>query len=248
MKKLIVIIGVVSVAALTAQGQILLSSFANANYVQNFDTLAKPPATNAPWADNTTLKGWYAGHQIGKNAPEFTSYRVSDGSMKNGWLYSFGSIPRALLRTGRWEPSPPARPWRLRLACGSKTTHPVPSSNITVSYTGEQWRNGGKPDTHSLVFSYRVSSTAITNIDVGVDENWKPFEALDFKPPVTGSKVSTLDGHASNNHAAFSKVVLTGVTLKPGDELFLRWVAGPGNRHGLGVDDFSLSYTPLKKK
>lgn len=245
MKKLIVIIGIVSMAAFAVQGQILFSTLTNFTYVQDFDTLAKPPTTNAPWADNTTLRGWYAAHQGGKNPPYYTSYKVNDGSVKNGWLYSFGSSSSSDRALGSICSSS-----SMKIAFGARFKNNTPSlaTNITISYTGEEWRSGGKMEIKSLVFSYRVSSSAITNIDVGVDENWKPFETLNFEAPVTGKTVAALDGNAPANRIPFTKVVLTGVALKPGDELFLRWVNDPSNRNGLGVDDFSLTYTPVKKK
>lgn len=247
MKKLTAIAGFMSLAAFAVQSQILFSSLTNATYVQNFDTLAKPPYTNYLWVDNKTLPGWYAAHQAGNNAPYYASYRISEGSMRNGWIYSFGTGSSSDRALGSVTSSS-----SMKIAFGVRFKNDTPdvASKITISYTGEQWRNGGKENPKSLIFSYCVSSTAITNIDVGVDENWKTFEALDFKSPVTGKTAAALDGNAPANRTVFSKVVLPDVTLKPGDELFLRWVndKDPNNRHGLAVDDFSLSYTPVKKK
>jgi hypothetical protein len=88
-----------------------------------------------------------------------------------------------------------------------------------------------------------VSSSPFTS-PISVDTaGWTSFSALNFLSPTTGATAAALDGNAAANRTVFSNVLLTGVTLAPGQELFLRWLDADdsGNDHGLGVDDFSVS-------
>src|SRR5512137_244910 len=100
MKKIITIIGAVGLLSLAAQAQVLLSS--GLTYSQNFDSLASTSGTSTtlPWADNSTLLGWYASRAQTANTTAggtygpypYTSYRVGVGSANNGWIWDFGSL------------------------------------------------------------------------------------------------------------------------------------------------------------
>jgi hypothetical protein len=70
---------------------------------------------------------------------------------------------------------------------------------------------------------------------------------LNFTGPVATATAGALDGNATANRTVFSNVLLPGVVLLPGQEIFLRWVDlnDAGNDHGLAVDDFSLTFTSV---
>src|SRR5262249_19485749 len=121
---------------------------------------------------------------------------------------------------------------------------------VTVSYTGEQWRFSGTFVSQTLAFSYKTNSSPFTSpLDTVAAPNngWVGVSVLDFLSPTIGVSAGPLDGNATTNRTIFSGVLLTGVTLSPGDELFLRWVDvdDPGSDHGLAIDDFSVSFTVL---
>lgn len=224
--------------ATPATGQILISAGA---YTQNFDSLATSGTSN-PWTDNSTLPGWYASKTLGGSA--VATYRGESGSFNTGALYSFGVAgvsnvtDRALGSVASGTPGNFAYGVRFINDTG------VTQTNILVSYTGEQWRNGGNTSPHSLAFSYRISNTAITDSDAANANTWTSFTALSFSSPITSTTAGALDGNASASRQSFVNVILTGVSVAPGQELFLRWfdLDDPGFDHGLAIDDLIVIF------
>jgi len=183
-------------------------------YSQNFDSLGTSGAT---WANNMTLPGWYAS----KSASDLTSYLAGAGTSTTGGLYSLGTNgnhsvgERALGSIA----SSSANPMCFGVRFYNNTA--FAQTNIRVSYTGEQWRNGGSGNAEMLAFSYAVSSLPITNT----------FSAATWT-------------NAPANRATFTNVVLTGVTLQPGQELSLRWLDtdDTGSDDGLAIDDLTVNF------
>ncbi|HTY89449.1 MAG TPA: hypothetical protein VMB80_18510 [Candidatus Acidoferrum sp.] len=252
MKKAVWILSFVVLAVYASQAQILLSG--GLSYSQNFDTLANTGST-VTWADNSTLTGWYASRAYTAGTTSafgptvYPSYRVSDGSTTSGWLYSYGAasaVDRALGSLSSGTPKTNA----FGVLIQNDTASTV--NNVLVTYTGEQWRNGGNTAAQTLAFSYSTTSSsfllngALDTAPAGSD-NWVAFTALDFISPTTGSTAAALDGNNPANQVQFNNVLLTGVSLNPGDSLFLRWVDidDPGNDHGFGVDNFSVSFSTV---
>ncbi|MGC3956478.1 MAG: hypothetical protein QM813_00420 [Verrucomicrobiota bacterium] len=68
---------------------------------------------------------------------------------------------------------------------------------------------------------------------------------MDFNSPNVGTTAAALDGNLAANQVSFANIVLPGVTLNPGQEIFLRWldIDDGGNDHGLAIDNFSVSFT-----
>lgn len=226
-----------------AHAQVLFSA-QTSPYTQNFDTLANAPSGGTtPWGDNSTIVGWYSSHS---NTPgSFSTYRISNNlSTENtGALYSYGaaaSSDRALGSTSSGNASVGNLSYGVRFQ--NDTVNAITA--ITVSYTGEQWRNGGNANANPLSFFYRVSSSAITDADAANTATWIPVTVLDFISPTLGPAAAALDGNASANRIALSSA-LAGVTVGPGEEIFFRWldVNDAGNDHGLAVDDLSISFT-----
>ena len=237
------------VSTIGLQGQILLSG--GLNYSQNFDSLACVSiGATVPWADNTTLPGWYASraHQAsgGAYGPyPYVSYRVSGGDHNDGWIYSFGTNgvnPITERAFGSVSSSlPGTNAWGVRFQ--NNTTNLL--GQVMISYTGEQWRNGGNANTQTMYFTYRTSASPIPDPTPGNESAWTPFPALNFNTPATGTTALPVDGNAPYNRTIFSNVLLPGVLLNPGDEIFLRWhdINDVGNDHGFGVDDLTVSFS-----
>ncbi len=255
MKRLMLTAAVAGLTTYVAQSQVLLSG--GLTYSQNFDSLASSSTTTTvPWADNTTLPGWYASRAYtgGTSTPfgpyAYTSYRVSGGEQNNGWIYSFGTngvgliTDRALGSVSSGTPKTNVFGVRLQ----NNTADIL--GNVLISYTGEQWRNGGNTSlaAQTLLFSFQVSSTPFTS-PIGTDNggNWSQFAALNFTSPIVSATGGALDGNDPANRTQFSNVLLTDVTINPGDEIFLRWldIDDSGNDHGLGVDDLSVSFSTV---
>jgi hypothetical protein len=236
-----------------SSGQVLLSG--GLTYSQNFDSLASSSTSSSSavaWADNTTLPGWYASKAYLSGTSStfgpfaYTSYRVDTGTANAGWIYSYGVAgvnpvtDRALGSLASGTPKTNI----FGVWIENDTASPV--DTVTVSYTGEEWRNGGNTTVQTLFFSYGLSSTGFTSpIDTGTNgvNGWVGVNALNFLSPTVGATAAALDGNVAANRTVFGPTVLTGVTLNPGDSIFLRWldVDDSGNDHGLAVDDLTVS-------
>ena len=172
----------IAATTFAAQAQILLGS--DTSYQQDCNTLVSPPRTNATWADNRTLPGWYAARETGTNAPHFKSYRVGSGDINKGWICSFGS------EQGKGRNAATDRAFGAiatastgTIAFGVRFQNDTRNviTNFTVSYTGEQWRNEGNLRQQKLIFAYKVSKSPITDPQPGVLEGWSFLSAMDFK-------------------------------------------------------------------
>jgi len=210
-------------------------------YAQNFDLLANSGSPG--WTDNSTLPGWYISKAGGTSGNgQVTAYSTGNGSSGTGAIYSFGasgSTERALGSIASGTPG--------NFAYGVRFTNDTGSaqSNITVSCTGEQWRNGGNTSAQKLAFSYLVSSSPITNSDAGNANSWTAFTGLDFTTPTTGPTASALDGNNPANEQVFLNVILPGVVVPPGQEIFLRWfdTNDYGNDHAVAIDNLTVSFS-----
>jgi hypothetical protein len=216
----------------TASAQI---SMTPETYSQDFDSLS---SASSLWTNNVTLPGWYAS----KSSVDLTNYIGNTGTSMTGGLYSFGiegahSVSdRALgsLASGSADP----------VAFGVRFVNDTSfaQSNITVSFTGEQWRNGGSGVSEKLAFSYAVSSAAITNTFSAAI--WTNFPALNFASLVVSLTATALDGNNDANRQPFNNFLLAGVSVQPGQELFLRWLDtnDAGSDDGLAIDDLTVTF------
>jgi hypothetical protein len=231
----------------SSSAQILVSS--GSPYTQNFDSLANsgaPPA-DTNWTDNLTIPGWYASKSVAP--PTITNYRVGSGALNTGGIYSFGVAgvgpitDRALGSIGSGTPGSLAYGVRFQ----NDTTLAI--TNITISYTGEQWRNGGNTATQTLAFSYFISSDPITSSDAAGGANaWVAFPGLNSNTPTVGATAAALDGNAPENRTVFSGVLLPNAIVFPGQEIFFRWldINDTGNDHALAIDDLSIAFTSVE--
>lgn len=233
LKKSLAVVSLLVVATEAGHSQVLLSS---SNYVNNFDTLGTL-ATGNPWTDNSTLLGWY----ISQSAGSFpNTYRAGTGSGATGAIYSFGSASSSERALGSLNSATPGNfAYGVRMANNTASTF----SSFTVSYTGEQWRNGAPAPQapHSLTFSYRISSSPITSSDVGNLQTWTPVSSLNFSSPTFVGAAGLLDGNNATNRTVISATITD--TLAPGQEIFFRWfdTDDADTDHGLAVDNLSIS-------
>jgi predicted extracellular nuclease len=226
-------------AVVTPAGQV---SYAGGSYTQNFNSLPASgtftlPA-NGPYAFSDApvsaagLGGWSFAKYDGSGTSVL--FRVDAGTGTSGSVYSYGSTnapDRALgtLSSGSTIP-------RFGLTLVNSTGLTV--TELTLSYTGEQWRRGGGV-TNVLAFEYGLGAADINN------GSFVPAPALDFTAPVTTGGGSALDGNSAASRAAVS-ATLSGLNWAPGQTLVLRWtdVNDSGSDDGLAIDDLTLS-TPV---
>ena len=167
-------------APVTPTAAISLSS----PYSQNFDTLAVSGTGNT-WTNDSTISGWYATR---------ATYNAGTGSSNTGALYSFGTgtaTERALGSVASGGTGTIYYGGRFVNDTGAAVT------SLTVTYTGEQWRDGGNatPVAQQIEFSYQISTT-VTSLTTGT---WTDVDPLDFVSPTFTTTAGALDGNAAAN-------------------------------------------------
>jgi hypothetical protein len=111
-------------------------------------------------------------------------------------------------------------------------------TNLTISYDGEQWRDGGTTtavDQLTLYFS-QSSGGGLTNFTaVGASFN--------FIVPKNTSNAGSLNGNLAENRVAGIGGNFA-VSIAPGELFALRWIDldTAGNDDAMAIDNFSLSY------
>ena len=117
----------------------------------------------------------------------------------------------------------------------------VALTNFTLSYDGEQWRDGGAatPNAQSLLFAYKTTNGA-ANLQ---DTDFTSEPLLNFTSPVftnTGGGAAVVGNTAGKVSIGPVKV---WVNWAPGDDLWIRWadLNDNGSDHGLAIDNVSFS-------
>ena len=219
---LAVLVITASLAALAANASPAAAISLSVPYVQNFDTLAASGAGNA-WTDDSTLNGWYSTRSL---------YSADAGSSSTGALYSYGSSSTTDRALGTLASNSTGDIYYgVKLINDTAQTINV----ITVTYTGEQWRNGGNIAVQTTVFAYQVDAASLTT------GPWTDVPVLNFASPVHTSPAGALDGNAAANRTTLSAVI--NLVAAPGQTVLLRWldVNDSGTDHGLAIDDLSVT-------
>jgi hypothetical protein len=241
-------------------------------YSQNFDSLPNTPentnlqtaATPKKWTDDTatppgndfSIVGWHLFHPLtqtegGTNGNQ--RMRIGVGTANTGSFMSWGSTgstERALgmLSSGTMSATGAGSFYGARIT--NNTGRKLAS--FTLSYTGEQWRDGGGPGVasiaQSITFDYDIGATAIQTGTY----NSEPL--LNFTSPTFGATTeenqanqATNDnwrnGNLVANRTAIGPVTVTGLNWQPGTDLWIRWtdINDASNDHGLGIDDLQFS-------
>lgn len=193
--------------------------------VQDFNTLA------ASGSSSTLPNGWYLA-ETDDNAN--SEYRAGDGSSNTGDTYSFGAGTDSERAFGTLQSSSLVS----RIGAQLRNDSGLAVTEITVNYTGEQWRLGATGRADTLKFEYSANATGLNDPAA----NWTPALALDFDSPTTTGATGALDGNASANRTAISAAI-NGLNVAPNATLWVRWsdVGVAGSDDGLAIDDVSFS-------
>lgn len=271
MKKLLSFLTTTIVATLAivplhqARGQISYS-IAGSTYSQNFDSLPNKPenvtlgTSSIGWTDDNaspganqfSIVGWYLYHptlQGEGGANGHQRVRIGAGTANTGAFMSFGinsnSTERALGDVGSntitGQNAPTNDVWlgfRLRNNTGATL------NNFTLSYNGEQWRDGGSatPNAQTMNFMWSTTATAISD----PNSSFTPVPALDFTSPVfVSASGAAVDGNVAGKVAGITATV-SGINWADGTDLWLRWddINHAGNDHGLAIDNLNFSAVP----
>ena len=217
-------------------------------YTQNFNS----PSPISSWTDNSTITGWYI---QGTNTCAFQSHINSTSTAtvaahNNGGFYSYECSTSGDQKIGT-RPSNGSG-----TAAGStggvvngiymgvrfKNNTPTTCTSIKVTYTGYQLslaENGN--NVNKLAFSYKVSSSAITNL---VTTGWTNNTNLDYTAPnnsATGGS-NQLQMYVCNLSTVKTDCFFP--TVLPGDEIMLRWqdANDANNDPHLAIDNLQVEF------
>jgi hypothetical protein len=270
MRKLLLVSWAV-VASLDFVGNTEASVLYNAPYSlyqQNFDTSPTTPINaslgNSPigWTDDTTtpganqfsILGWHLWHptsQAEGGANGRQRMRIGSGNVNTGAFMSFGAnnvAERALGAVASNTLTPtPAPPAALpEIYTGLRLTNNTGGTlvSFTVTYFGEQWRDGGDaaPNAQSLTVGNKLTASGAGPLVQ--DSGFTAVPALTFTSPV----FANTGGGAAVNGNTVGRVgpitaTITGINWAPNTDLWIRWTDqnNVGNDHGLGIDDVAFS-------
>jgi hypothetical protein len=242
----------------------------SSTYSQNFDSLPNTPENtslgNSPigWTDdnpspgagNFSILGWYLYYPTATTEGGFNGhqrFRNGSGSSGTGSFYSFGtsgSGERALGDVGANTLAPDGQTgndagniyFALRISNNTGQT----LDSFTLSYTGEQWRDGGTSTAETMAFGYSTIANSITNDPgfFGFSSNFTSVASLSWTTPKATATAGALDGNNAANRVILAPVTITGLNWQPGTDLWLRWtdpqLSGKVD-NGMGIDDLSFS-------
>jgi hypothetical protein len=235
-------------------------SVAASTYSQNFDSLPNTPANTslgnspvgwtddnaAPGAGNFSIVGWYLYHGLPLTEGGFNGHqrmRIGAGTVNTGGFMSFGgsgSTDRALGDGGSNTLAPNLGDIYIGLRLNNNTGMTL--DNFTLTYNGEQWRDGGNSPAVAQTMSFMWSTTATAISDP--NSSFTTASALDFTSPVFVNTASgaAVDGNVAGRVNGITGTV-TGINWLPGTDLWVRWddINNNGNDHGLAIDDVSFS-------
>ncbi len=223
--------------ASTGWGQISMS--ATSSHTQNFNALASSGTGNS-WTDNSTISSWFS-----QRTRSGTTYDASTGSTSSGNQYSFGSASassdRAIGTIGSSNSAAGsfAHGVLLRNTSGSGIT------DIKVTYTLEQWRNGGNTTANTITFWYKTSSSTILALNPNNNGTWTQVTGLSLSSPINTASSAALDGNNSANKVTATSVSIPSLSVANNDFIMLKWEDPDhtGTDHGLGIDDVTINWT-----
>jgi len=198
-------------------------------YSQDFNTLASSGTSS------TTPTGW-AFLETGGSGN--TTYTAGTGSSGTGDTYSFGSAASAERAFGGVQSGTVVPYFGARFT--NNTTATITS--VTINYTGEQWRLGtsGRAIADKIDFQYSSNATSLAT----ASGTWVDANNLDFTAPILVGTVGPLDGNAAANRTVIASYTITGLSIIPGADIWIRWMDfnASGADDGLGIDDFTASF------
>ncbi|MFM1798791.1 MAG: hypothetical protein RLZZ117_1069 [Cyanobacteriota bacterium] len=212
------------------------------SYTQTFDALALA-GTGLTWTNDQTLPGWSLFRQAGGGVA-LSTYSANNGSSATGAFVSFGgngSSDRALGGVGSggtYYGSPSSGSVAGWFALALTNASPLPIQSLSISFQGEQWRNGGNTTAQTMVLQHGYGDRFA---EVSA---WRtPGGSFQWSSPVATATAGAVDGNSSGRVSGRGgELDLAATPWAPGATLWLRWVENndPGNDHGLAIDDLSI--------
>ncbi len=177
------------------------------------------------------LTGWYGGNLV-SGAEKFG---VGEGGATTGALMAFhNSGSSTNMALGTISTTSTASRFGVVLVNNTGLT----LNNFSLSYIGEEWREGTAAGPQTLNFSYAIGSANI------LSGNFVPVAALGFISPHDGdaNAGTALDGSLSQNQVPVSGT-LNGFSWGAGQAMEIVWDkgTGAGQSDGLGIQNLTFS-------
>ncbi|MGD9588066.1 MAG: carboxypeptidase-like regulatory domain-containing protein [Pyrinomonadaceae bacterium] len=178
------------------------------------------------------LPGFHFLREFGNTNPNAGS--ADDGSGTAGGFKNYGQSLQLDRALGLF-PDPTTGTMRAGIRFVNNSGFSIHS--IEVTYTGEQWRDGGGQAAETLVFAYRTG----VNVNDLVSGVYTPVSALHFVSPTVGPFATDLDGNQASNRQTLTATF--PVAVAHGSEFMLRWekLDASGDDHGLAIDDLTVT-------
>jgi PEP-CTERM motif len=255
--------------ALTARASVSYSA-AGSSYLQDFNSLPTDPPSNGSlqgtgagqyvngWADDSTtiaatqisLPGWYLYHPIApaSEAGSNGHQRFREGTGQNTgsfWAFASGGASdseKALGSIGSTTVAGNGANMYMGLRLVNDTG--LTLNSFTLSYDGEEWRDGQSASGETLLFAYSLTTSTADWIN---DANFTSVSALNFTSPTvsgTGSSGTAVDGNLAANRVAGITATISGISWAPGTELWLRWAdpqLASNADDGLAIDNVNFT-------
>lgn len=234
-------------------------------YSENFDSLPADAPNNASietvytdgWRDNTTttapthvsVPGWYLYHPISPASENGFNgnqrLRFGPGANTGAfWAFRTTTEEEALGSIGSTTVAGNGTNMNMALRLVNNTG--LTLDGFTLTYDGEQWRDGQSPSGETLLFDYSLTAT---ESDWFSAATFTAVPALNFTSPVVAgisSGGTAVDGNTAGKQADITATV-SGISLAPGGELWLRWsdpqLANNAD-DGLAVDNVRFTAVP----
>lgn len=250
-------------------------SFTGTALTQNFDSLPTDKGTGsvgttpAGWIDDSTspgagqfsVPGWYLYHTTSQSEGGANGHqRMRFGPGTNtGAFYAFGAAstdPEKALGDVGASTLVPDGAGNLYFGVRITNNTGITQTSFTVTYDGEQWRDGQSAGAESLLFAYNLGA----GTSGGTPEWANPATAftavpqLNFTSPVfagTNSTGTAVDGNGAGKIAGITGSVIN-INWLPGQDLWLRWADAQisGSDDGLAIDNFNFiapsTFIPLE--
>src|SRR5207249_3847951 len=80
----------------------------------------------------------------------------------------------------------------------------------------------------------------------GLVTGWTQVSNLNFVSPTVLTATTALDGNQATNRQTFSSVLISGLSVPPGQHVFFRWrdIDDSGMDQGMALDDLIISFSP----
>jgi hypothetical protein len=219
----------------SVHAQVLMSS--TSSYTQNFNTLIL--TGSATWTDNSTIANWYS-----QRTGNGTTYAADIGTNTAGGLYSYGaasSSERALGTLG----SSNAAAGNFAHGVLLRNTSTSAITDIRVTYSLEQWRNGNNTTPQPVTFWYKISASPITALNPASNGTWTQVAGLTLNSVVNTATAGALNGNT--NFVTATNVSIPSLSVPVNSYIMLKWEDPDhtGNDHGLAIDDVTINWTAV---